>query len=123
MKKSHPLPSECSCRAPKKPEYRFERMVNIAQVIHPHIEPSVRRVLADTGSSSPIREYPPKVFGAAPAIVFDPHPDTPSIRRPFKARKPNRGWEKMQALMNGAADHQHGYDDGEYEPQTRGVHV
>lgn len=116
MNKIHPLPSSCTCKPRGKPHYRLQRMVHIAQVIH-QPQPSIRREIGTE------REYIPKVFGASPAIVFDPHPDTASITRPFKARKVNRGWQKMQAIMNGAADHLHGYDDGEFEPQTRGVHV
>lgn len=63
-----------------------------------------------------------KVIGGAPAIVFEPWAPIASTTKAFKARKINRGWLKFQAIINGSADHIHGYDDGEAEPQSRGVH-
>lgn len=66
------------------------------------------------------RDYIPRVYGAAPAIVFEPLPPIASITRTL--RKRNLGWEKLQAIQNGARDHIHGYDDGEAEPQSRGIH-
>ncbi len=91
------------------------------------------------------RDYIPRVYGASPAVVFPPLPPMASIKRILaprraqlaqhfkqvqpqwsepqasttKAKKVNAGWAKMQAIMNGARDHIHGYDDGEYEPQKR----
>lgn len=83
-----------------------------------------------------------KVFGAAPATVFEPMPPVASIRRYIETRamvlerdipdcrastvkakrKPNLGWLKMQAMQNGEGDHIRGYDDGECERSTRGIH-
>lgn len=90
------------------------------------------------------RDYIPRVYGAAPAIVFEPQGPMESVRRVIEAhtrhkiaearmniewemgrasttkvRKVNRGWEKFQAMINGAADKIHGYDDGECMPQYR----
>lgn len=63
-----------------------------------------------------------RVVGASPALVFAPPGPVASIRRPFKERKINRGWLKLQAMQNGDCDRMSGYDDGEAEPQTRGIH-
>lgn len=67
-------------------------------------------------------EHISKVFGASPAIVFEPMGPQESIRRPLRSRAQNKGWQKFQAIINGGVDHRAGYDDGEYEPQTRGIH-
>lgn len=67
-----------------------------------------------------VPERPSKVYGAAPAIVFAPPGPIASIVR---EKRVNRGWEKLQAMLNGGGDHTPGYDDGEWQPQTRGIHV
>lgn len=72
------------------------------------------------GHVASTREIIAKVYGASPAIVFDPLPPIASITRPM--RKPNLGWQKFQAMQNGEGDHIRGYDDGECEPQSRGIH-
>lgn len=87
------------------------------------------------------REYIPRVYGASPAIVFIPPGPIASIRRcltpdnPFsvipplepqastiRAKRENKGWLKLQAMQNGAVDFIPGYDSGECEPQSRGIH-
>lgn len=90
-----------------------------------------------------VPERPYKVYGASPAIVFIPPGPIASIRRTISsgasvhdgmictdpqastrraARKPNRGWQKLQAMMNGDCDTISGYDAGECEMQRRGIH-
>lgn len=62
-----------------------------------------------------------KVYGGGPDLSDEPiMPIASTVRA---ARKPNKGWQKFQAMLNGAADHIRGYDDGEWEPQMRGIHV
>lgn len=77
-------------------------------------------VIFRTGALQSTREVISKVYGASPAIVFDPLPPIASITR--AVRMPNRGWQKFQAMVNDDGDRISGFDDGECERQTRGVH-
>lgn len=79
-------------------------------------------------------EHISKVFGASPAIVFDPMPPIASVRRTLKPKSKGRGdfLAKIQAkhgyhkarniamMIGYDCDHTHGYDDGEWpEPRHR----
>lgn len=94
-----------------------------------HIEASVRRPVAPVVPAQPtcagrpywVRHGISKVFGASPAIVFDPPGPIASIIK--RKRMPNKGWIKIQAILNGEADIIRGYDDGEAMPQSRGIHA
>lgn len=77
-------------------------------------------------------EHISKVFGASPAIVFDPLPPIASVTRPVKKRgggdflekiKAKHGYHKARniaVMMGRDCDHTHGIDDGEWlEPRHR----
>lgn len=86
-----------------------------------------------------------KVYGPSPAIVFEPLPPMASIRRVLERRfvlpepaqpcastfkvvrkapsaKQRAAWDRWAIRQNGAYDEKDGYDHGECERQTRGVH-
>lgn len=66
-----------------------------------------------------------KVFGAAPAIVFTPPGPMASIRRTLRkapSAKQRAAWDRFSAMQNGAGDQKDGYDHGECERETRGIH-
>lgn len=43
-------------------------------------------------------------------------------RRTQSGRRANSGWQRIKDIHNGNLDHLRGYDDGESEPQLRGIH-
>lgn len=73
-------------------------------------------------------EHISKVYGASPAIVFDPLPPIASVTKPLKKRggsyealKAKFGYAKARNIMmmrGYDCDHTHGYDDGEW-PEPR----
>lgn len=66
-----------------------------------------------------------KVYGASPAIVFAPPGPMASIRRVLRkapSAKQRAAWDRWAIRQNGAYDEKDGYDHGECERQTRGMH-
>lgn len=98
-----------------------------------HFAPLPQQAVAVAVAYAPRRavmEHISKVFGASPAIVFDPMPPIASITKPFKKRansyealKEKFGYAKARNIMmmrGYDCDHTHGYDDGEWpEPRHR----
>lgn len=85
---------------------------------------SVAAVLEDTRPYW-LRKGISKVFGASPAVVFAPPGPIASTFRTLRkapSEKQRAAWDRWAIRQNGAYDEKDGYDHGECEMQTRGIH-
>lgn len=91
---------------------RIGRPVHVAQVLSPELPYWITHGIS-------------KVFGASPATVFAPPGPMASVRRVVRnapSEKQRAAWDRWSAMQNGAGDQKDGYDHGECERQTRGIH-
>lgn len=86
---------------------------------------AIAAVLAEDTRPYWMRAGISKVFGASPAVVFVPPEPIASIVRTIRkapSAKQRAAWDRWAIRQNGAYDEKDGYDHGECERQTRGVH-